>query len=399
MTRIAFTLIGGKTWTGGYNYLLNLLRVIAQHRPGVLHPVLFLGTDVDPQDAAPFRSIYGVEIVTSPHMNGARRNAALLGSLVLGADPASRRMFRDHGIVVVFENAQFHGARLGIPAIAWIPDFQHRELSHMFSRSAWWKRELGFRAQIASGRTIMLSSHDARDACELHYPATVGRTHVVRFAVPSERRPDADEVCRVREMYGLPERYFYLPNQFWQHKNHLLVIDALALLKQEHPEIVVVASGKQLDPYKPGHFQRIHSHLEDADLRGQFRLLGLIPYENIAPLMVGSVAVVNPSLFEGWSTTVEEARALRVPMVLSDLPVHKEQAEGIARFFERTSAQSLADVLRQAWQDKPCPAGGLADMPLSIADPTKRFADDFVDLVQRVAGARSIQDACNECSR
>ena len=387
MIRVAFTLIGGKNWTGGYNYLLNLLRVITRHRPGVLQPALFFGTDVDPQDAAPFRSIDGVEIVTSPHMNGARRNASLLRSLVFGADLATRHMFHEHGIEVVFENAQFHGARLGIPAIAWIPDFQHRELPHLFSRVAWWKRELGFRAQIAAGRTIMLSSQDARNSCERHYPATVGRTHVVRFAVPSECRPDAAEVLRVRESHGLPERYFYLPNQFWQHKNHLLVIDALALLKQEHPEIVVAASGKKLDPYKPGHFQRILSRLAEADLKDQFRLLGLIPYEHIGPLMVGSVAVLNPSLFEGWSTTVEEARALHVPMVLSDLPVHKEQAEGIARFFDRTSASALADALCQAWQDESPVVAGAAAWPPSIADPVERFADDFVGLVERVANA------------
>jgi glycosyltransferase involved in cell wall biosynthesis len=385
MTRIAFTLIGGTTWTGGYNYLLNLLRVITQRRPGVLHPVLFFGTDVDPQDAAPFRSIDGVEIVSSPHMNGARRNASLLRSLVLGADPVTRRMFNEYGIEVVFENAQFHGARLGIPAIAWIPDFQHRELPHLFSRVAWWKRELGFRAQIAAGRTIMLSSYDACDACERHYPATVGRTHVVRFAVSSGRRPDAAEVRRVRQRHGLPDRFFYLPNQFWQHKNHLLVIDALALMKQEHPDIVVAASGKQLDPYKLGHFQWILSRLAEAGLKDQFRLLGLIPYEDIAPLMLGSVAVLNPSLFEGWSTTVEEARALQVPMVLSDLPVHKEQAEGIARFFDRTSAQSLADAMRQAWQNQSPSATSVAAFPPSIADPVNRFADDFVDLVKRVA--------------
>lgn len=386
MTRIAFTLIGGKTWTGGYNYLLNLLRVITQYRPGVVHPVLFFGTDVAPKDAEPFRSIDGVEIVTSPQMNGARRNASLLRSLVLGADPATRRIFHEYRIDVVFETAQFHGARLGIPAIAWIPDFQHRELPYLFSRAAWWKRELGFRAQIAAGRTIMLSSHDARDACERHYPATVGRTHVVRFAVPSGRRPDMAEVRRVREIHGLPERYFYLPNQFWQHKNHLVVIEALALLKQANRDIIVAASGMQLDPYKPEHFQRILSRLAATDLKHQFRLLGLIPYEHVAPLMVGSVAVLNPSLFEGWSTTVEEARALQVPMVLSDLAVHQEQADGIARFFDRTSASSLADALLQAWQHQPLAAASVAAMPSSITDPVKRFADDFVDIVQRVAG-------------
>jgi glycosyltransferase involved in cell wall biosynthesis len=386
MTRIAFTLIGGKAWTGGYNYLLNLLRVITQRHPGVLQPVLFFGTDVDPDDARPFQSIAGVDIVTSPSLNAARRTASLVRSLVLGADPATRRLFREHRIDVVFENAQFHGARLGIPAIAWIPDFQHRELPHLFSRAAWWKRELGFRAQIGAGRAIMLSSGNARDDCERHYPSTVGRTHLVRFAVPSTGRPDAAAVQAVREAHGLPERFFYLPNQFWQHKNHLMVIDALAMLKQDGHDVVVAASGKQLDPYRPDHFQRITERLAASGAATQFRLLGLIPYEHIAPLMVGSVAVLNPSLFEGWSTTVEEARALRVPLVLSDLAVHQEQASDMARFFDRTSARSLADALLDVWQgEDPMRAIEVTSAP-SPVDPVQRFADDFVGLVQQVAG-------------
>lgn len=388
MTRIAFTLIGGKAWTGGYNYLLNLLRVITQRHPGALQPVLFFGTDVDTDDARPFQSIAGVEIVTSPSMNSARRTSSLLRSLVQGADPATRRLFREHRIDVVFENAQFHGARLGIPAIAWIPDFQHRELPHLFSRAAWWKRELGFRAQIRGGRAIMLSSGDARDDCERHYPSTVGRTHLVRFAVPSAGRPDAATVKAAREAHGLPERFFYLPNQFWQHKNHLLVIEALALLKQEGHSVVVAASGKQLDPYRPDHFQRITERLAATSVAEEFRLLGLVPYEHVAPLMVGSVAVLNPSLFEGWSTTVEEARALHVPLVLSDLAVHKEQASGMARFFDRTSARSLADALLEVWQGQDPLNTSDAVNATPPVDPVQRFADDFVGLVRQVTGQR-----------
>lgn len=388
MIRIAFTLIGGKSWTGGYNYLLNLLRVIIPRHPGAVQPVLFFGSDVDSDDAQPFRSIEGMEIVTSPCMNMSRRNAALLCSLVLGADPATRRLFHHHRIDLVFENAQFHGAKLGIPAIAWIPDFQHRHLPHLFSRAAWWKRELGFRAQIAGGRTIMLSSDDARHDCERYYPATIGRTHLVRFAVLSVTRPDAAAVRAAREAHGLPDRYFYLPNQFWQHKNHLLVIEALALLKQAGHPIVVAASGKQLDPNRPDHFQRVTERLATLGVADQFRLLGLIPYEHVAPLMVGSVAVLNPSLFEGWSTTVEEARALRVPMVLSDLAVHVEQASGLARFFDRTSASSLAEALLEVWQSPGRAAQSMEPTPTPPLDPVQRFADDFVALAVHVAAQR-----------
>lgn len=382
-------MIGGKNWTGGYNYLLNLLRVITTRRPSAVQPVVFFGTDTDADEARPFRAINGVEIVTSPTLNADRRFASLLRSLLLGADPATRALLHKHRIDVVFENAQYHGVRLGIPVIAWIPDFQHRELPHLFSRAAWWKREIGFRAQITAGRTIMLSSNNARDTCERHYPATVGRTHVVRFAVPAAGRPDAHAIRSAREAHGLPERYFYMPNQFWQHKNHMLVIEALALLKQAGHSIVVAASGKQIDPYRPNHFARVVTRMAEAKVTDQFRLLGLIPYEHVAPLLAGSVALLNPSLFEGWSTSVEEARALQVPMVLSDLAVHYEQAGGIARFFDRTNAGSLADALLAVWKEEIPLQGPNSTSARPALDPVQRFADDFVDLAQQVAQHRS----------
>ena len=385
MIRLGFTLIGGTAWTGGYNYLTNLLRVITSHHAAALTPVLFLGTDIEPNIEQPFRAIAGVEIVKSQAVNASRRPRALLLSVLLGADPAVRRLFREHGIQAVFENAQFHGAQLGIPAIAWMPDFQHRELPQRFSRLAWWKRELGFRAQIAAKRLVMLSSEDSRSVCEKHYPATVGRTQVVRFSVMSDEQPDAHAVRAVREMYGLPERYIYLPNQFWLHKNHLLVIEALALLKQAGHSIVVAASGKQIDPHKPQHFLHISEQLHAKGLVDHFRMLGLIPYEHVAPLMVGSVAVLNPSLFEGWSTTVEEARALHVPLVLSDIPVHKEQASGLARFFDRSSAESLAKALLSVWLSPGTAKLTQPAPPNGSSAAVQRFAEDFLAVVHRAA--------------
>ena len=54
--RVAFTLIGGGKGTGGYNYLLNLLRVLCLHEASRVAPVLLLGTDVALDEAAPFEA-------------------------------------------------------------------------------------------------------------------------------------------------------------------------------------------------------------------------------------------------------------------------------------------------------------------------------------------------------
>lgn len=380
--RVAFTLIGGGTGTGAYNYLSNLLRVLSAHEGARITPVLFLGTDVGEDEAAPFETVVGVEIFRSSVLNRARKTTSLAASLLCGVDTALRNLFRAHRIDVVFESAQFFGWRLGLPVVAWIPDFQHRHLRHMFTRKGYWKRELGFQAEIAAGRTIMLSSEDARRDCERFYPRTVGRTRAVRFAVPPGNPPTLAAARAVADRYGLPEHFLFMPNQLSKHKNHLLVLDALALLRERGHKIVVVSSGKQLDERHPEHFAAVQARRQALGLQDHMRLLGMIPYPDLAALMRCSVAVLNPSLFEGWSTPVEEARALGVPLVLSDLDVHREQAASAATYFERHSAASLADVLEAARpltvaQREQC----LRDARVAADQRVRQFATDFVTLV------------------
>lgn len=343
--RVAFTLIGGRDWTGGRNYLVNLIRSLVTYCPGTVTPVLFCGNDLVDGDTDPFDSLPGVEIVHSAAFNRSRSLVSLARAIALGVDGPVEKMLIEQDIDAVFEVAKFYGRNLRMPAIAWLPDFQHRHLPHLFSHAAQLKRELGFRAQISAGRTMMLSSEDARLDCERFYPITRGRTHAVRFAVPPVQRSDLEAARVIADGYGLPANFFYMPNQFWVHKNHRVVIEAIAILKKLNCEVVVVASGGSRDPRDPQHYKRLMDRVEALGIKENFKSLGLIPYPHLGALMQASAAVINPSLFEGWSTTIEEARALATPLILSDISVHQEQAGGNAIYFQPTSAESLARVL------------------------------------------------------
>lgn len=382
MIRIAFSLIGGKNWTGGYNYLINLLNVLDNYCPNKVKPVLFISEDIGAEDILPFRKLKSVCIVITPIFNKERKKLSLLKSLILGVDDSIKNLFSEHKIDVVFENAQFYGRRLNIPVIAWIPDFQHIFLPQLFTFYSWWKRELGFRAQISSNRLIMLSSFDAEAACKRYYPKSLGRTHVVRFAINSMTLPSTEEVNKVRSIYDLPLRYFYLPNQFWQHKNHFLVVDALKLALKSEVEIYIVSSGKQFDPNRPKYFIKFKKHLESSGVADHFKLLGMIPYEHIPVLMRGSVAVINPSLFEGWSTTVEEARLLNVDLLLSDIPVHIEQADAIANFFEHSSPASLSKALIDLLAESNSRSNINFKQSINTQELLEKFASDFINLVE-----------------
>lgn len=392
MTRVAFTLIGGKNWTGGYNYLLNLLRVVQQEAPGRIVPVLLAGADVPEGELAPFAEIEGCEILQRPAFDEGSRSHLLLFSLLMGRHREVVAVLKEQKIDVVFESAIFLGWRLNLPAIAWIPDLQHRYLPKLFSRIAWWKREMGFRAQIMAGRTVMVSSEDTQQACQRLYPVAEQKVRAVRFAVRAPRPMSDDEARTVADRYGLPERYFFMPNQFWAHKNHMLVVQALKMLRKRGMSVTVVATGKQLDPRNAAHVPSLKKAVQEAGVESEFLMPGMIPYDDLMPLMQASTALLNPSLFEGWSTTVEEARAGGVPMILSDLAVHREQAGDQATFFDRQSAEALAHALSSFVPlslEERCALRDAARVQATAR--INRFASEFVELVQAAASESKLQ--------
>jgi glycosyltransferase involved in cell wall biosynthesis len=383
--RVAFPLISSAGWTGGYNYLLNLFRSTLKYGKGEIVPVLFCGEDANENDVQPFLEMIGAEVVQTSVFNSKNTFKSLARALLSGADPDIVTIFHQKNIDIVFENAIFFGKRFPLPVITWMPDFQHRLLRDNFSFLRYWRRELGFRTQVASCRTIMLSSEDARRSCEQFYLKSKGKTAVVRFSSPIpesliEKNPQA-----VIAEYNLPESFFYLPNQFWRHKNHLVVIEALHLLSKQGSKIVVVATGNIKDPRHPKYFASLHQRIEQLGIQGNIKILGLIPRNHVISLMRVCTALINPSYFEGWSSTVEEARILNVPMLLSDIPVHREQMGNEATFFSPDNAEELANKMKILSANfLTIPENRVPGEKGEIH--VKRFADDFIGVVKNAVG-------------
>jgi glycosyltransferase involved in cell wall biosynthesis len=376
--RVAFTNIPRRLWAGGYNYQLNLFDALSRYCPGEISPVVFAGMDDDAAELAALSQIPAVEVVRSAVFD--RRHSGLARALAFGVDSSAAAEFQAKRIDLVFENARFFGWRLPFPAIAWFPDFQHRRLPQLFSPAARWRRDLGFRAQVASGRRIMLSSESALRDCRKFYPGLTNGISVVRFATQPAPALLTANPSEILAQYGLPPKYFYLPNQFWRHKNHQVVLDALTLLKKRGPDVVVGASGSPKDPREADYFGGLMRQVKDRDLETNFRYLGMIPLDHVYALLRTSMALINPSRFEGWSTTVEEAKSFGVPLILSDIDVHREQTGGTARYFGIDDPGMLADHLSKVSQTaQPSVA---RDLLPSLDERVAVFAADFVQVVR-----------------
>lgn len=372
---IAFTLIASKTWMGGFNYLLNLLTGLSRFESERVHPFIFCGGDASDSDVAAFEGIAGVTVIRSPVFNAENRRRALIRALLTGVDRATMNCFDQHRIDVVFESAIFYGWRFPLPAVAWFPDLQHRQMPELFPRAAWWRREIGFRLQIASGRRILLSSETARQDCEQFYPDTTSRTEVLRFPARIAESDLQSDPYELLAAFALPQAFAFLPNQFYKHKNHAVVIDALGILRKKGRSVTVVTTGNPKDPRHPGFYEELEQRMKTLGVTHDFRLLGMVSRPHLLALLRTCSVLINPSLFEGWSSTVEEGKALGIPMVLSDLPVHREQAGNQAKYFETDDAEKLADFLEIYAVITPLnPRNLQVDQDALLADFASRFA-------------------------
>ncbi|MEO7317560.1 MAG: glycosyltransferase family 1 protein [Chthoniobacteraceae bacterium] len=230
----------------------------------------------------------------------------------------------------------------------WVPDFQHRHLPGFFTEKdiAWREERIALLAEKAP--RVVLSSESAALDFRDFYPAHSAKAQVLTFATPPL------ELCEdALAMDGISPRFLLVCNQFWKHKNHAVILDALRILTARGIRPVVFCTGELVDHRDAAYAETIRAALRTEGLGEQVKLLGLIPREQQIALMRRAVAIIQPSLFEGWSTIVEDARTLGRPSLLSSIAVHREQNPSGARFFDPHSPEALADLIAEAWADWP----------------------------------------------
>jgi hypothetical protein len=112
---------------------------------------------------------------------------------------------------------------------------------------------------------------------------------------------------------------------------------------------MIVCTGALVDFRQPEHTERLLQQMHRAGVGAQVILLGLVPRRLQIEIIRRSLAVIQPSHFEGWSTVVEDARVLGKATLLSDLAVHQEQNPPGAKFFPGSDAEALSALLDDAW--------------------------------------------------
>ncbi len=381
---------GGAYWLGGRQYTINLLRALTAFRRNradfdvsvlvsgaselpfyePLRPELKVCADAD-DFGAPF---------TIANRARWRAKRALGGWLAPRLEETLLRM----GATFAYPLRSSK-----IPSATWIPDFQYKHFPEGSNPQEieGRKKEFGLMARQAQ-KVVLSSDHAARDCADL-FPETDGKRCVLKFRAFVEPDWVAGDPTAVVARYNLPAHYLLVSNQLIPTKNHAVVLDALAALpERERGAIHVACTGDIYDYRNPGFYNGFLAKIHEYGLRDRVSILGMIPKHDQMQLLRGSLAYLQPSLFEGWNTGVEEAQLLGKPILLSNIPVHLEQAPARGVFFNPRDPAQLGGLMRDAFAAArgPCHDGDAERTALaSYVGLQRDFAKTFLAISETAA--------------
>jgi glycosyltransferase involved in cell wall biosynthesis len=382
MIKVGLVLSLRGLWQGGVNYYHNLLSCYQRYPDDALRLEVF--TDYD-EDILCYQSdAIGINLCSEVSLRGLWNIPRRAMNRLLHYDPMLLRLVRHHQIDLLTHRSL--GRQRTVNTLPWLPDFQHKKFPEFFTANECENRNASV-ANAGLWGNILLSSHAAARDFRCYYPHLSSvQTRVLHFSntaalsiVPLSRE-------ELKAQYPVDEPYFFLPNQFWRHKNHAVVVEAL---RQAPANIRVICTGNMKDTRDLSYGPNLLAKVREAGVEERFLCLGAVPYPILVSLMHHSVAVLQPSLFEGWSTSVEESKAMGKRIVLSNIDVHLEQAPERGVFFSPDSPEQLAAcMVRIIAECEPATEKSYANQrPLYAARNEREWIGEFARILRAASTA------------
>lgn len=354
--KIALMAVGDSAWQGGIQYIINIINAldaVVDNKSLEVH--LFKSNTQHFSDLNNFKKIrltvHSIEEVIPAFTFGNRLRWFLQRVLFGRINPRYENYLLKEKFDYVFP-ATLSDCSGRLNAGAWIADFQYHHFpdGHGQATSREAEKTISFIAHNTC-KIILSSQYCAKDALQL-FPVTKGKAHVMSFTVYINKEHFRMEHLRlVRDKYQIEGPYVMVSNLFAPTKNHKTLFEALGILRKKGILVPCVCTGNFVNFAKMEFTNDVLQMITDNGIRDQLYILGLIPRDHQVALYRMAIALIQPSVNEGWSTLVEEAKALGKKLLMSDIEVHQEQYPGNPYMFKALDSADLSHKMEALWQE------------------------------------------------
>jgi glycosyltransferase involved in cell wall biosynthesis len=357
-------------WIGGTIYVYNLIRAIELIVPNDIEVILFIDSREKKFLNLDFKKLeYRLAF-----MNDSKVIRFFKKVLLRLFKLKSPRIYNEKldAIFPLFNKWDFFSKTPIENQFFWIPDFQCYSLPHLFEKYDILKREKQYLRTFEIASNLVLSSQSVESHMKEIFPnQTFPRTHILRFATFNDEIEDVD-----LHSFQIDRPFIICPNQFWGHKNQILVLKAIENLNQAYLPFMVIFTGKEHDPRNEEHFQKnILSMLEQPNIKRNVKSLGFIDRKVQLGLIQKSIGLVQPSKFEGWSTVIEDGMFFNKPILASNLKVNIEQLDIRAKYFDVDDYKRLSDLLIELYEQR------VEAIDFRYIEKQRQFGQDFIAII------------------
>ena len=210
------------------------------------------------------------------------------------------------------------------------------------------------RAFLSTGMPIFLQRADAiiavsaqtkRDLADI-YDVEPNRVTVIPEGIEDSFRPVPPtniDSLNIREKHGC---YFLMVGTLEPRKNHAAVVQALAYLRAQGHELKLVVAGGQGWKFSP-----VRGMVEELGLHKQVDFAGFVPEQILPAYYSNAMALLQPSLYEGFGFPVLEAMACGTPVLVSNRSSLPELVGPNALVVDPGDSEELGNALLRLWQE------------------------------------------------
>lgn len=265
--------------------------------------------------------------------------------------PVARTLARHRCDVWLFPSQDVWSYMTPAPALSTIHDLMHRyenRFPEVSARGEFLRRERHYRNLCAWSKGILVDSRVGRQHVIDSYEVDPGKIGILPYIAPPYMSYTMPAHAAVRSdlQFKLPDKFLFYPAQFWEHKNHKRLVEAISRLKPLAPDLKLVLAGGKKNGYASLVELVRHKGLEDDIL-----FLGYVSDEDMPKIYRRARALIMPTFFGPTNIPPLEAFAAGCPVAISNIYAIPEQVGDAALLFDPTSTDDIAESIRKLWTD------------------------------------------------
>jgi glycosyltransferase involved in cell wall biosynthesis len=231
------------------------------------------------------------------------------------------------------------------PYIATVWDLQHRlqpwfpELS---SNGIWAQKEIQNRYFLSRASYIITGTDVGRYELELFYNIPKFRIYKLPHPTPAFAfNYENKDALNINKKYNIPHNYIFYPAQFWSHKNHINLLQAVKIINKKYQiQLPLVLTGSD-----KGNLEYVEKTIFDLGLSKQIYLLGFVPQSDLYAFYKNASLLAYVSLCGPENLPPLEAFAAKCPVLASNISGSEEQLGNAVLFCDPKSPDDIAEKI------------------------------------------------------